>query len=132
MVAVSCLSINGLYLCYAKHFFGRSRKLKIFLLFYTLRAVKWQTVWLVCKNQDTLAVQNVSFRVEEAKNRFFTRSIMFILDRASAFARRRTNGLIVKLAIFISACRSGAGNLFRGSFFGEVFMKVSLKVGTCL
>jgi hypothetical protein len=24
-----------------------------------LRAVKWQIVWLVCKNQDTVAVQNV-------------------------------------------------------------------------
>jgi hypothetical protein len=59
MVAVSCLSINGLYLWYVKRIFGGSRKLKIFLLFYTLRAVKWQIVWLVGKNQDTLAVQNV-------------------------------------------------------------------------
>jgi hypothetical protein len=32
MVAVSCLSINGFYLRYARHLFGGSRKLKIFLL----------------------------------------------------------------------------------------------------
>jgi hypothetical protein len=36
------------------------RKLKIFVLVYAFRAVKWQIVWLVCKNQDTVAVQNVS------------------------------------------------------------------------
>jgi hypothetical protein len=40
MVAVSCLSVNGLYLWHAKHFFEGFTKLKIFLLFYTLRAVK--------------------------------------------------------------------------------------------
>jgi hypothetical protein len=40
MVAVSCLSINGLDYLNAKHFFGDFSKLKMFLLFYTLRAVK--------------------------------------------------------------------------------------------
>jgi hypothetical protein len=70
MVAVSCLSINGFYLWYAKHFFGGSRKLKIFLLFYTLSAVKPQIVWLVCKNQYTVTVQNFNkFFVESEKCR---------------------------------------------------------------
>jgi hypothetical protein len=62
MVAGSCLSINGLYLWFDKQtvFLDVPESLKFsWYIFYTLRAVKWQIVWLVCKNQDTVAVQNV-------------------------------------------------------------------------
>jgi hypothetical protein len=40
MVAVSCVTINGLYLGQANSFFGGPLKLKIFVVFYTLCAVK--------------------------------------------------------------------------------------------
>jgi hypothetical protein len=43
----------------SQFFFGGPCKLKILVFVYSLRAVKCQIVWLVCKNKNTVAVQNV-------------------------------------------------------------------------